>query len=156
MDRPVRNPERQGTTTVEAAIVLPVFFLFIFAIVEFGHTQLVHNMMNSACRNAARLGAVEGTTSDQVIARVNQTMDAAVPNATVNIFVKDASVYDTAGTPPSTGAGIEALANIEVADADPRQMFVVRATVPYNQIALIPVPFMGNFTLESQAFMRHE
>jgi hypothetical protein len=132
-----------------------VFFLFVFMIIEFGHAQLVHNLMNSACRNAARLGAVEGTTSDEVVDRVNQTMASAVPTAVIDVFVKDASVYDD-GTPPTDGEGIEALADVEVADAESRDMFVVRATVPYNEIALVPVPFMSDVVLESQAFMRHE
>lgn len=156
MRRLNRMRHRDGTTTVEAAFVLPVFFLFVFAIIEFGHTHLVHNMMNSACRNAARLGAVEGTTTAQVVGRVNQTMAAAIPTAAVDIFVKDASDYDSGGTPPTSGAGVEGLNDIEVAGAEPRQMFVVRATVPYNEVALIPAWFMDGVVLQSQSFMRHE
>lgn len=147
---------RRGTTTVEAAFVLPVFFLFVFAIIEFGHAQLVHNLMNSACRNAARLGAVEGTTTSQVLDRVSQTMASAIPTAAVDVYVKDASVFDSSGAPPTSGEGVESLSDVEVADAEPRQLFVVRATVAYNEVALIPVPFMNNVQLQSQAFMRHE
>lgn len=146
---------RNGTTLVETAVVLPVFFLFVFAIIEFSHAQLVNNMLNNACRTAARMGSVEGTTSSQVEALVKQTMSPVIDSDDVTVFVNDASVYDT-GTAPSSGSGIEALPSIEVADAEPRQMFVIRARLDYNDIALVPVPFLKDLVLNSQAFMRHE
>ena len=147
---------RRGTTTVEAAIVLPVFITFVFAIVEFGHTQMVNNLLNSACRNAARLGAVEGTTTADVENKVREILGSGVNAAAVDIFVKDASAGDGAGGLPETGQGIESLSDLEVADAEPRQLFVVRATVPYNNVALLPNSLMKNVTLQSQSFMRHE
>lgn len=152
-----RKPRlRSGTATVETAVVLPVYLLMLLAIVEFGHAQMVMNLLNSACRNAARIGSTEGTTTAQVVARVQQTLGAAVPANKVTVYVRDAGVYDTGGTPPSTDAGVEALPALEVADAEPRQMFVVRAKVDYNSICLVPMPFLKNVVLDSQSFMRHE
>ncbi len=148
--------ERQGTTLVETAVVLPVFLFFVFAIIEFGHAQMVNNVLNSACRNGARVGSVEGTSTAQVLAQVNQTLSSAISTASVSVFIKDASVYDTGGTPPLTGLGLEALDPIELSEAEPRQMFLVRASVPYNQIALVPMPFMDGVVLKGQSFMRHE
>ena len=156
MRRPIRSAHRDGTTTVEAAFVLPVFFFFVFALIEFSHAQLVNHLLSSACRNGARVGAVEGTSTEQVIGRVQQTLGSAINTSTVAIYVKDASVYDSGGAPPTTGLGIQALPDLNVADAEPRQMFVVRATVQYNNIALVPMPFMNGVTLQSQSFMRHE
>ncbi|MCH2113855.1 MAG: pilus assembly protein [Pirellulales bacterium] len=148
-------PERHGTTIVETAVILPAFFLFVFAIIEFGHAQLVNNMLSSACRKGARVGAVEGTTTAQVIAQVNETMSPVAPAASIAVFVKDASIYDT-GIPPTTGVGIEAMPNVELSDAEPRQMFVIRASVPLNDVALVPMPFLKNVVLDGQSFMRHE
>ena len=150
------RPNRSGTTLVETAIVLPVFLFFLLAIIEFGHAQLVNNMLNSACRSGARIGSVEGTTSADVIARVQQTMAPVIPPEEITIFVNDASVFDSGSTPPNSGAGIEALPSIEVGDAEPRQMFVIRARLNYNDVALVPMPFMNGVILNSQAFMRHE
>lgn len=156
MRRPLLPCHRHGTTIVETAFVLPVFFFLVFAIFEFAHAQMVVNVLNSACRNGARVGSVEGTTTSQVLSRVDQTLSSAIPTTSVSIFVKDASVFDSGGTPPTTGAGVEALPDITLEDAEPRQMFVVRASVPYNNIALIPMDFMNGVVLDSQAFMRHE
>ena len=33
---------------------------------------------------------------------------------------------------------------------------MVRAKVRYNDICLVPFPFLKNMTLDAQAFMRHE
>lgn len=156
MFRTRRSQLRRGTTTVEAAIVLPVFITFLFAIIEFGHTQLVNNMLNSACRNAARLGSVEGTSTTDVQNEVRRILGGAIDPEAVDVFVKDASVFDGGGDPPSSGPDLEALPNLEVADAEERQMFVVRATVEYNKVALLPNSIMDHVTLQSQAFMRHE
>jgi Flp pilus assembly protein TadG len=145
----------RGTATVETAVVLPVYLMLLLAIAEFGHAQMVLNLLNSACRNGARIGSTEGTTTANVVARVNQTLGAAVPASKVTVYVRDASVYDT-GTPPTSESSIEALPAIEVANADPRQMFVVRAKVAYNSICFVPMPFLKNVTLDAQAFMRHE
>ncbi len=151
-----RPQERNGTTLVELAVVLPVFLFFLLAIIEFGHAQLVNNMLNSACRSGARIGSVEGTTSADVVSRVEQTMSPVIPPENLTIFVNNAGVFDSGSSPPDSGAGIEALPSIEVSEAEPRQMFVIRARLNYNDIALVPMPFMDGVVLNSQAFMRHE
>jgi Flp pilus assembly protein TadG len=153
--RPRRAIDRNGTTVVETAFVLPVFMFFVLSIIEFGHAQMVINVLQSACRNGARIGTTEGTTTTHVLAKVDQTLSSAFETATVDTFVLDASVFDTGSSIP-TGSAIEAMPSIELADAEPRQMFVVRATVLYNDIALVPMPFMNGVVLDGQAIMRHE
>ncbi len=137
-------------------MVFPVYLMLLFGVAEFGHAQLMLSLLNSACRNGARIGSTEGTTTADVRARVNQTMGSAVAISKVTVYVKDASVFDSSSTPPSSDSGLEALADIEVVNAEPRQMFMVRAKVAYNSIALVPMPFLKNMTLDAQAFMRHE
>jgi len=154
--RPAKNTVRHGTTLVETAIVLPIFFFFLLAIIEFGHAQLVNNILNNACRTGARLGSVEGTTSSDVVDRINQTMSPLIDSNKMTVFVNDASVFDSGGSPPADAAGVEALPPTELADAEPRDMFVIRARLNYNDIALVPMPFMDGVVLDSQAFMRHE
>lgn len=154
--RRARRSSRRGTTVVETAFILPVFMFLVFALIEFGHAQMVTNVLNSAVRVAARMGATEGTTTANVTARVNQTMNSAIKAGATSVFVKDASAFDSANPPAATGAGIEDLPNLEVSVAEPRQMFVVRARVAYNDVALVPMPFMNGVVLQAQSFMRHE
>jgi Flp pilus assembly protein TadG len=151
-----RKRSRRGTAVVETAVVLPVYFLLLLGIAEFGHAQLIINLLNSACRNAARVGSTEGTDNNDVMDKVKLTVGTAVPTSKITIYIKDASVFDGSGTPPSTDSALEALSNCEVAALDPRQMFMVRAKVAYNDVSLVPMPFLKNLTLDAQAFMRHE
>jgi Flp pilus assembly protein TadG len=137
-------------------MVLPAYLTLLFGIMEFGHAQLVGNLLSSACRAGARVGSTEGTTTADVIAKVRQTLGSAVNPNTVTIFVNDASVYDSGGSVPTTAAGVEALPSLEVADAEPRQMFVVRARVSYNSVAPLPLSFFNGVVLGAESFMRHE
>ncbi len=151
-----RAESRQGTTVVETAFVLPVFLFFVLALIEFGHAMMVNNALRSACRAGARIGSTESRTTTDVQNHVRQVLGSAVNADAVQIFVKDAQSLDDGAPLPESGDGFEAMADIELADSEPRQMFLVRAKVPYNAIALVPMPFMEGVILEGQAFMRHE
>jgi hypothetical protein len=150
-----KTKQHRGTTTVETAFVLPVFLLLLFAIFEFGHAQMINNMLSTACRNAARIGAVEGSTTAQVEERVEETIGKFVPLDAVEVFVKNASSFDGGGSTPD-GQGLEELPNIDLSTTEPRTLFVVRAKIPYNEVAIVPMPFLEDVVLDAQAFMRHE
>ena len=153
--------QRRGTTVVETALVLPVFLLFVLALIELGHAQLVKHVLRSACRQAARIGTTEGKTTADVRSRVLATLESVVNANDVEVYVKDAGAYDSGGSPPETGSELEALPNIELSNAVPLQLFMVRAKINYHDIAIVPnIPYLGSFldgvVLEGQAFMRHE
>lgn len=147
---------RRGTTIVETAVILPVFMFIMLALIEFAHAQMVTNVLNSAVRQAARRGATEGTSTSDVRTRVSQTIGSAINAQKVSVFVNDASAFDSASPPAANGAAVESLPAIEVADAEARQMFVVRARVNYNDVALVPMSFMNGVVLDAQSFIRHE
>ena len=63
---------------------------------------------------------------------------------------------DTAPTNPTTNAEFTALPNQELRDASPRQMFMVHASVEYNDVSLVNLPFMDGITLSGHAISRHE
>ena len=151
--------QRRGTTIVEAAMVLPVFFMFIFTIIEFGHSQLVINMLDASCRRAARYGSTSGVTTAEVITQVENLVGTVVDKNDVTILVKDASVYDTGGTLPSSSADFDALPDVEVANLEPRDLFLVRVEVRYSDVALVSLPFLvslENSVMVGEAFTRHE
>jgi hypothetical protein len=147
---------RDGTTVVETAFVLPVFLTLVLALIELGHAQMVQNVLRSACRSGARLGSTEGQTTSNVEAHVRQILSGAMDEHLVHVFVKDASALDSGGEVPESGAEVEAMPAASLEDMEPRSLFLVRARVNYNQIALVPMPFAENVVLEGQAIMRHE
>lgn len=54
----LRKPSQSGVTTVEFAIIGAVFFMVIFAVIEFGRALFVVNTLTEATRRGARMAAV--------------------------------------------------------------------------------------------------
>jgi len=150
-----RASHSDGSTLVETAIILPVFFLFLFALFEVGHAYMVVNVLNAAATKAAREGIAEGVTTATVSARVLSTLSTAFDTSTVTVYVKDAGVFDTPGIDPTT-IDYANLPSIQLINADPRQLFVVRVEVPYDTIAIFSPKWITGLTLKGQAVMRHE
>lgn len=152
---------RRGTTAVETAVVLPIFLLFVLGLIELGHAQLVKNVLRSACREAARVGSTEGHSTADVEQRVRDIIGSACDVAAIQVYVKDASAFDGNGSPSTDGSSLESLPGIELTEAAERQLFLVRAKIHYQDIAIVPhIPYLGSFldgvVLEGQSFMRHE
>ncbi len=146
---------RTGTTLVEMAIVLPVFFLFVMAIIEFGHAYLVIGTMTAAVKKASRLGAADGVTTQQVIDEIEEILGAAIDLSNATIMVKDASVFDEPGVDVEA-ISFGGLTDIELSDAEDMQLFIVRIEVPYDDVALLPPFWAGSMQLHSESVMRHE
>ncbi len=147
--------ERSGTTLVEMALVLPVFFLFVVAIIEFGHAYLVIGTMTAAVKKAARIGAADGVTTDDVIAKVEDILGGAIDLSDATIMVKDASIFDTDDV-DADSISYGGLPDIDLEEAADTQLFVVRIEVPYDDVALLPPFWAGGLTLHSESVMRHE
>lgn len=146
---------RSGAVIVETALVTPVFALFLVGIMEFGHAYLVVGSLNAAAKAGARLGAVGGSTTQNVKNEVNRILGSAFKKNTAIISVKDASVFDTANVNASS-INYSSLPNVEVSGLAAGKLFIVRVEVPYNQVALLPPFYAKNLTLRSQSVMRHE
>ena len=151
-----RRSKRSGTTIVEVAFVLPVFLVFVFGLVEYGRLQMVNNMLKTACRAAARMGSTDGIDTPAVKARVSQIMAAAIDTTKLTVIVKNAGVFDESGKPPASVSDVASLPDIELTEAEPRQLFLVRASVAYNDIALAPFSILEGARMHGQSFMRHE
>lgn len=151
-----RRKRSQGTTCVEVAVVLPVFIIFLFGLIAFGHARMVSNMMRGATRAGARFSAPEGVSTAQAIARVRLILSGGMNSSLVNVQVKDASAYDDGAPFPTTASAMSAMPDIELLTAKERQLFMVRASVNYNDVAILPTPWFDNVQISGQAFMRHE
>jgi len=56
--RKLRRNGEKGTTMAEFAIISVVFFMIIFAIIEFGRLFYIHSALTDAARRGARYGAL--------------------------------------------------------------------------------------------------
>lgn len=158
---------RSGTTLVELAFVAPVFLVFVYAIFEFGFAYMVSNIIQEATQEGAKLGRCEGVTTAQVEAKVKTLLDKVFDSNLATIMVKNASSFDTPGADVSQ-INYSTLPDIEVANANKAQLFLVRVEVPYKDVRLLSSFFVDpveaaeaaakeeNMVLSGHSVRRHE
>jgi Flp pilus assembly protein TadG len=128
-----------GTSIVEAAIVLPLMLMLMFAITEFGISYTRWNSLTNAVREGARTGVVfrspcnDGTVITLIETTVSGFADSSgIDPADITTTVEGAC--DGTGTP-----------------------LTVTATVPYNYIALSSLAgFAPSTELNARTVMRNE
>ncbi len=151
----LQEGKRRGAATVEFAVVVPAFGIFLAAMVEFGHAYMVQTALRGAAKKAARYGVASGVTTSEVRQEALRIVSAAVDTSSLSIIVKDANVFDTSDS-PTNGLEFEDLPDIELATATTRQLYIIRLAIPYEDVALFPPFWTDNLTLHSQSVMRHE
>jgi Flp pilus assembly protein TadG len=128
--RKLFHKDEDGQSIIEFALVLPILLMVLFGITEFGRAIMVTNVLNTASREGARLGAVSNDSDSlSVKARVEEVLAAAKINAKAII--------------------------IEFSSADA----TVRVTVTTDFHVLsggILDPFMGTIPLKGTTVMRWE
>ena len=154
--RSARRRRPRGVTAVEVAFTLPVLLTMVFVLMEYSRIQLVTNLLNSACRTAARRAATDGMSVSQVQATVQQLASRVGDTSNLNVMVKNAAAFDTGGTLPASMQDYTSLPNLDMQTVQTRQLFLVRAEIPYNDIALIPFSVLNGATVTAQSFMRYE
>jgi Flp pilus assembly protein TadG len=95
-------PRRRGAALVEAAMVLPLVFMFLFGILEYGRYVMTLQVLTNAAREGARYAQIHtqpvtvgGTTSGNATAdvtnRVTQALGGqSLSGQTISIFAADA------------------------------------------------------------------
>jgi TadE-like protein len=151
-----KSSRRRGASVVEVAFVMPVFLLFVFFIMQFGHAYMVRNMLNAACRNAARFGSTSGVSTSEAEGRAYQILSPIASTDEVDLIVKDASMLDAGETVPTSSDECNNLDDIELSEAIPRHPFLVRAQVRYGDVAFTIVPGFADLPIVGRAVTRHE
>lgn len=148
---------RRGTALVETAVVLPIFFTFIFAFIEFGHCFMTIHTMNSAARRAARAGVGEFQSTSEVVSLAHEILDSAIDadHANVKILVKDASVFDDP-TVDASSINYDNLPDVELSTLESESLFIVRIQVPYSEIGIMGPRWVTTLNLYGQSVMRKE
>ncbi len=68
--------KRRGTTMVEFAVVAPVFFIFMFAAMEFAHLNTLRNTAHNAAYEAARAAVIPGANQAKAEAEAQRILAA--------------------------------------------------------------------------------
>jgi hypothetical protein len=146
---------------VEFAMVLPVFVLLLFGIIEFGRYFFVQHTLQFATREGTRLALVGGTLADangnplsrtaSIIKKINDNASLAVNPAEISISIfpitatySDPVGWDDPGVQPNAG--------------EPGAYMRVRTRYTYTFLT----PLIGNFftgaarTIQAEATYRNE
>lgn len=81
-----RAADRSGAAAVEFALTAPILFMLLFAALEVGRMNLIHQTANNAAYEAARKAAVPGATvADAEAAGTRILQSIGVQGATVDV-----------------------------------------------------------------------
>jgi len=124
---------RRGAAAVEFAIVLPVFVILVFGMIEYGRMVMVQQVITNASREGARKAVLDGATTSSV-------------QSAVTTYLTNAAVHggSTAVSPDPTAA----------ASGDP---VTVTVSIPFSAVSWLPSPmYLGGKTLSASTTMRRE
>jgi len=69
-----RRQNREGATSVEFALVAPVFFLLVFICIEFIRLNMIRNLTQDAAYYAARTSMIPGATVEEAKAEAERVL----------------------------------------------------------------------------------
>ncbi len=163
-DRANGRPRRRGQTLVEFALVLPIFLLLVFAVIDGGRYIFLSSALSNAAREGARLGSVEawwkgssdascGTAGGPVCpanttALINHITAAA--NRQMAPFGSVDNVYircDAAGNAPPTGNWTTKTCT----GNSPGGTISVRVNYTWDAITPLVANIMGSITTSGSA-----
>ena len=86
--RKSKNGKRNlGSVCVEFALVAPIFFLMVFASIEFARVHMIQSAAENACFEGARRGIVPGATSTVCRTLAEDILEVAgIPDYDVQVF----------------------------------------------------------------------
>jgi Flp pilus assembly protein TadG len=126
--------KRRGAAVVEFAIVAPLFFLLVFAMIEYGRMVMVSQIITNASREGARQAVLDGATNSEVTNAVDEFLESSsIQGAEVTTIPSDIStaVYGDAVT--------------------------VSVSIDFDQVSWIPSPmYLGGQEIKASTVMRRE
>lgn len=131
---------------MEAALVLPIFFMAIVGIVEFGRGMMVTQLVTNTARETARQAILEGSTNSEVTTFAKDTLAGAASASASDVAVTITII-------PGTGS---AVAGNQLSTAEADDIVTVEVSIPYDSVSFFTGNYLGGKTLSAKATMRHE
>jgi len=131
---------------VETALVLPIFFMIILGIVEFGRAMMVAQLLTNGAREGARLASMPNATNADV-------EDAVLDFVETSVGVPRNKVAVTITVTPATGNPNPG--NV-LANTNRRDLCNVLVDVRFSDVDYMPGEYLGDRKLIGQCAMRRE
>ena len=138
---------RRGAVTVEMALVLPIFMMLVFGIIEFGRGFMIMQLVTNAAREGCRRGIIDGSTNSDVTSYIQTFMQSSgnVPTASTTVTI---TVTPYTGNPANPTNSLAACQS--------RDLVNVKVDIPFSAVQLITAKYLSGKVLTGQASMRHE
>lgn len=144
---PQHQNSRSGAAVVETAIVMPVFLMIIWGVVEFSRATMVGQIVTSAARKGARSAILDGSNNSAVTQEVREFVVKAVKG----VQPADINVAITIVPGPNN-----ANPNNQLALARSRDLCEVSVSVSYDKVAYFSPRFLKDATLRGVCAMNRE
>lgn len=131
---------------VETALVLPLFFMLVLGIIEFGRALMVAQLLNNGARDGVRAAVMDGSTNTEVQTAVLDFVEDAV-GVERSKFSVSITVTPAPGNPDPGN---------DVSLAEKRDLIDVTVTVPFGDVSYLPGSYLSGVNLQGQCAMRHE
>jgi Flp pilus assembly protein TadG len=116
-------------------VVLPVFVLLVFGMIEYGRMVMVQQVITNASREGARRAVLDGATASEV-------------QSSVTTYLTDAKI---------SGANPTVISPANPASAASGSPVTVTVSVPFSAVSWLPSPmYLGGKTLSASTTMRRE
>ena len=138
---------RRGAVIVEMALVLPIFLMLVFGIIEFGRGFMVGQLVTNAAREGARRAILDDSTNADITSYIQTFMQTSA-----NVATGDTTVTITVTAAP----GNPAVSGNDVALCTSRDLVTVKVEVPFDKVAYITGKYLAGKKMSGQASMRHE
>lgn len=135
----------RGQALVEFALLAPVFFLVLFAIIEAGRFMFYYEVLNNATREGARYAIVNGANS--LVCPTGPPADGSIPCDTdgsdVEQRVRDASFG-------ALGLGVAVISEWSNPEDNSRGA-TVKVSATYTYTSLVPIVPLPPITVEAES-----
>lgn len=138
---------RRGAVTVEMALVLPIFTMLVFGIIEFGRGFMIMQLVTNAAREGCRRAIIDGSTNSEISTYIKDFMKSAG-----NVSTSATTVTIT--VTPATGNPSNPTNNLALCQS--RDLVTVKVQIPFSAVQLITAKYLAGKTLKGEASMRHE
>ena len=125
------QPTRRGAVTVEFALCVSIFFMFVFGMLELSRYIYVQHSVQMVAYEAARAGVIPGADADDVRARAQNLMQAT-----------GVRVYTINVVPPVINNLTESVS--------------VNINCNFSQNSWVPPTYLANNVISSTITLQHE
>ncbi|MBN2326928.1 MAG: pilus assembly protein [Candidatus Omnitrophica bacterium] len=149
------HKKERGSIAAEFVILLPIFLLILFAIVEFGRTMAIKNKLTTAAREGARFGIRGGDIDvlyNKIIDALNQ--EKITPENVAKTLLLTTSTSGTIEVNLDSEDKYSSWTADNLLDSRGLPLQII-LSIPYHAYAFVP-EFIPDFTIAGSVTMRRE